>query len=170
MRPLILALVLVLSATGTHLALAQVTGTAAPEDSIPKIGINKVDRVIGVIAFSLIALSSFVSAAKQLKTRVDVLTGQVAQLFGSTKAVVTGVEISRRDIAEVLAAECPSLPGYRIDQIAIAIHDRLTARIQQVSTAAKVEPVLAPIVKETKSQLKAVNADGDPVPAPEGPR
>lgn len=146
------------------------TAGAALDGGLPTTGIDKVDRVLGIVFFVLVALSSFATAAKQLKARVDVLTGQVAQLFGSTKAVVTGVEISRRDIAEVLAAECPSLPSYRIDQIAIAVHDRLTARIQQVSEAAKVEPVLAPIVKETKNQLKVVNADGNPVPAPEETR
>ncbi len=138
------------------------TFTASLDAGLPKTGIESVDRVVAAIGLTLIFLSAAVTVAKQVRARIQ-------DLMGAARSIIAGVEVSRRDFEEVLENELPGIPRDRLLKIAKRLHDRATQRIETVSSDAGTEPIVRPLVKETKGALRVpkLNEKGEPIAPPE---
>lgn len=130
--------------------------TDTAEGGIPKTGITILDKWIGIVfalLFAATALATyFAMVVTSLKAPLTKAQDAVGGLIKSVKAVAWGVESSTEDIEKILIDDGMDIARAR--RLALVIHKKVTGNIQSVSTTARVEPILKPIVRETKNEMK----------------
>ena len=118
-------------------------------------GLPWLDSLFSAAYVVIAAIASAGAVLAILRSKLEAMKEQIAPLFASIRAIVTGVELSQTDILDILVLEFPTMPRNKLADVAQRIHDGVTARVEKVSSGAGTEPVVAPIVTGVQRGLRS---------------
>lgn len=126
----------------------------------PKTGNEVVDKLVSVIYAISAVLTALSFVLPILLAKIASMRRDVEKITGAARSVVAGVIDAQADAKDALAKRFPDMPMRDVEAAAAEVHRAVEERIRHTSNAAGTEETLKPLVRETKSAMRAVDENG----------